>query len=323
MGTTRTRVWVLHGENIILSNESGFGARDGGFDGPEALKQRLSSFLEAAIAYAVDSGLREPPEFVVGAGMITSKEGLKEVPYLLAPAGLHELAQGVVVAPLSGLNNLKIALVPGIRTTEPRPVERREVFLADVIRGEETLCVGLGLQGRLLPGDVLITLGSHWKWIWTDDVLRIAGSRTTMTGELIHAIQENTLLASSLPKERPNHLDPKWVQFGNNEARKSGANRALFGIRLLEQMQDNSPDERLSFLYGIFLETEMEGLQCSTLWDSAARILISGYAPVAQAFAEMLQQHGKQATILPEKEREQAFLKGLLAIFRESVFGDA
>src|SRR6185312_13557449 len=176
-------------------------------------------------------------------------------------------------------------------TLEPDPKERGKFLLTDVMRGEETLCVGLGLQGRFHAKDVLATLGSHWKWIWTDGTLRIAGSRTTITGELIHAIQDNTLLASSLPKGRPARLDPQWIQAGSEEVRKSGANRALFCIRLLEQMGDNRPEERLSFLYGIFLETEMEGLQRSQLHARPGKILVSGYAPLARAFADKLRQH--------------------------------
>jgi 2-keto-3-deoxy-galactonokinase len=321
MGTTRTRVWVLHGEKIVSYDEADFGARDSRLKDQNTLEDRVASLVETTITHARYSGLDKRPEFVVGAGMISSRQGLKEVPQVLAPAGLYELASGVAILHLPAFHDLKIALVPGIRTMGPHPGELGAALLADLIRGEETLCIGLSRDGRLLPTDALITLGSHWKWIWIDDALRIVGSRTSLTGELIHITQRNTLLASALPSGRPQHLDPYWLQAGSDEARRSGLTRALFCVRLLEQMYEGTPEERLSFLYGIFLESELEAIQRSKLCDKSNRILVSGHPSLAQAFAERLREHNTKVEVLPEAEREHAFLRGLRAVFRQSVFG--
>jgi len=48
------------------------------------------------------------------------------------------------------------------------------VATADLMCGEELLCLGLLDRGRLAPGGVVLTLGSHWKLIRTDDAGRIA-----------------------------------------------------------------------------------------------------------------------------------------------------
>jgi 2-dehydro-3-deoxygalactonokinase len=321
MGTTRTRTWVLQGENVLSCEEAEFGARDSGREDQNTLEHRVSSLVETAIENASRSGLTERPEFVVGAGMITSRQGLREVPHLLGPAGLSELASGLTILRLPEFNDLQLALIPGVRTVNPRSADLGKTLLADLIRGEETLCIGLTREGRLLPTDVLITLGSHWKWIWMDEALRIARSYTTLTGELIHVAQTNTLLASALPKGRPQHLDPCWMQAGSEEARKSGLTRALFCVRLLEQMSDGSPDERLSFLYGIFLESEMDTIQRSRLCDSSKRLLVSGHPSLARAFAERLRACDMKVEVLPEQEREKAFLRGLLTVFRQSMYG--
>ncbi len=321
MGTTRTRAWVLQGEDIVSYEEAEFGARDGGLEGQQTLAYRVSSLVENAIRHACSSGLIDRPKFVVGAGMITSKQGLREVPHLSAPVSLSDLALGVITLRLPEINDLQLALIPGVRTVRPHPTESGKLLLADVIRGEETLCIGLTSEGRLLPNDVLVTLGSHWKWIWIDDALRISGSHTTLTGELIHVTQKNTLLASALPEIRPEYLDPLWMQAGSDEARKSGLTRALFCVRLLDQMHEGSPDERLAFLYGIFLESEMDTIQRSKLCDNSKRILVSGHPSLADAFAERLKACDMEVEILSEQEREKAFLKGILAVFRQSIFG--
>jgi len=111
------------------------------------------------------------------------------------------------------------------------------------------------------------------------------------------------------------------MQAGSDEARKSGLTRALFCVRLMEQMHEGSSDERLAFLYGIFLESEMDAAQRSRLCDRSKRILVSSHPSLARALAEGLRACDMKVEVLPEQERENAFLKGLLTIFRQSLFG--
>ena len=320
MGTTRTRVWITSDGQATASLDSDFGARDSDPNYPAALEARLTELIEAAIEKSLLGGATARPKFIVASGMITSKQGLREVPHQLAPAGLEELAAGVQVfqTPLSTQKNLTWALVPGIHTSPGSPVTRQNIAEADIMRGEETLAVGLLRTGRLQPRHALLTLGSHWKWISTDRESRIAASRTTITGELIHVTQIDTLLASSLSSRKPTEFDDDWLAAGSDEARRSGLTRALFCIRLLDQAQTGSPDQRLSYLYGVFIEQELAALHHAHLLDEVKAVLISGNPPVARAIANRLQREGLSVEVLPEDDREAAFLSGLEAIFNRS-----
>ena len=320
MGTTRTRVWITTNGQVTASLDSDFGARDSDPSYPAALEARLTELIEAAIEKASLEGPAARPRFVVASGMITSQQGLREVAHQLAPAGLEELAAGVQVfqTPLSTSRDLTWALIPGIRTSTKGYAARQNIAEADVMRGEETLAAGLLRTGRLQPQHVLFTLGSHWKAIAIDRSARIAASRTTVTGELIHVTQTETLLASSLPSGKPTTLDDDWLTAGAEEVRRNGLTRALFCIRLLDQSQTGTAEQCLSYLYGAFLEQELDGLERSHFLDHTKAALISGNPPVARAMANRLQHKGLTVEILPEDDREAAFLGGLEAIFARS-----
>ena len=313
MGTTRTRAWLLDGNEIIVHREEEFGARYSGQHGRPALCERLGGLCKSILDHPKHHDVREKPIFVIGAGMITSAQGIQELQHLPAPVGLADLAANVDVRPFPAHEDLQLLLVPGVSTLAPDFPDGRAV-LVDVMRGEETLCIGLILQGRLRAGDILITMGSHWKWIWIDESLRICRSRTSLTGELIHVTQDETLLKNSLPRDRPKRLDDAWLRAGSECVKREGLSRTLFLIRLLDQGGQTGQDERLAFLYGAFVESEIEGIKRSNLLIESKRLLISGHEPVTRAFAHRLRALGCEVELLTEDERDRAFLKGLREI---------
>src|SRR5205807_2260285 len=92
-----------------------------------------------------------------------------------------------------------IFLVPGVRTGSLTG----DATQADIMRGEETLCLGLLTMGKAVAGGVVLNLGSHWKAIRLDSDGRIAGSVTSLVGEMIYAAQTATILSNSVSPERP------------------------------------------------------------------------------------------------------------------------
>ncbi len=98
MGTTRTRAWVVQDKKIWASGSGDFGVRDVARGrSREWLAVQLQNLLDAAFTDADRAGLKAYPSALIAAGMITSKEGLHEVPHLESPAGLKELAHHVYV----------------------------------------------------------------------------------------------------------------------------------------------------------------------------------------------------------------------------------
>jgi 2-dehydro-3-deoxygalactonokinase len=248
--------------------------------------------------------------------MITSDQGLVEIPHVEAPTDIAELARHLHVEnfSLAGGDSLPLLLVPGVRSGFGLE-GLAATFETDLMRGEETLCFGLLEQERITSGTLLLNLGSHWKLIWFDAQKRIAGSRTRLTGEMIHAIQAHTLLASSVPQQRPRMLHEDWVQLGYDQAARSGLSRALFCTRLLDLRGMGTGEQRLSFLYGCVIQGEMSYLTALRN-ERPVSLLLVGSAPLAEICAKYAKQLGIPADILSENNREQAYLLGLRSLYR-------
>jgi 2-dehydro-3-deoxygalactonokinase len=308
MGSTRSRVWLMREGQCLGRAESEFGVRDVARGEPSGhVQQQLIVLMTEA---AKRAGVGTLPGFGVAAGMITSAHGLMEVPRVPAPAGLTDLALNMQSCPCG---DVRLFLVPGVKTA-PRSSSIDGVLASDVMRGEEALSIGLlahdGMRG---PGCIL-HLGSHWKWISIDAEGRIAGSRTSLTGEMIHAVQSQTLLASGLPQTRPESLDAEWLALGGAEHSRSGLSRALFCVRLLELERKGTAAQRLAFLYGAFLESEMQSRWAA---DPAqmGEVRIVGPAPLAEAWRDRLLRANIRVSVVSEAQREEAYLHGLITIF--------
>lgn len=314
MGTTRCRVWLLDGGITRARGEGDFGVRDVGRGGaPSILREKLCALI-AKIGEAYFRSLDHPddrrPDLAIGAGMITSAQGLLNIPHVPAPAGARELALHMQEYRLSETPLLRLFLVPGVKTIA-HGSGLNAALLSDIMRGEEVLCIGLLSTVQIRPGAVILNLGSHWKWIFTDSAGRIAKSQTSITGELIHVTQSQTLLAASLPQGRPSSLDRDWLSLGSEEYRRSGLTRALFCVRLLEQARQCTADERLSFLYGVFLEADLEALRKSALQDGKEEVHIVGTHALASAWCSRLAELNIDAHIVEDCQREQAYIAGL------------
>jgi len=322
-GTTNTRVWLTCGQRIIARARTGVGVRDTARDGsPARLHQALRDLMAQVIAEARDLGFGKSPACVIAAGMITSPLGLVEVPHVAAPAGVDELAACVERHSFPGITDLPFLLIPGVRSG-PWRCDQETVGAVDVMRGEETLCLGLSKLGLLGPQATLLNLGSHWKVIKLDAERRIASSLTSMSGELIHAAQTQTILASSVPQTRPKAIDQAWVEAGMREQRQSGLARALFCVRLLEQRGESSPEQRLAFLVGAFLASDLDALISRGLLRTETGVVIAGGGPVAGAWRNALARASLSAVTLNEAEVEQALLVGSREIASGVLSGEA
>jgi 2-dehydro-3-deoxygalactonokinase len=197
-GTTRFRGCLIENETILdqVSSHEGVSALQRG--------QHRDVFL-----HQCGHGLKaEPDVLVLLVGMVGSREGWVEAPYATCPAGLAEIAQAL--APVDLEKGRRGYIIPGL-FCEPAP------GAADVMRGEETLALGAGVENGLN-----CSAGTHPKWVEVRNG-RIGRFATYMTGEMYGLLREHSMIGR--PATEPQ--DPKGFDLGLNAAqRNSGKSRA-------------------------------------------------------------------------------------------------
>ena len=311
MGTTNTRVWLVTADEVQARAQAQVGVGDAARDGSTARLRGTLKNLIVEVCWGAPT-----PSYVAAAGMITSSLGLVEVPHVEGPAGLRDLARSLRCHSFPDVADLPFFLVPGVRIGPSHPLPEA-IGETDIMRGEETLCVGLIELGLLKAPAALLTLGSHWKAIRIDEMDRIASSITSMSGELIHTAQTKTILASAVPQDRPTSIDKRWLDAGMREQRRSGLPRALFCVRLLEQKCDGSPEQRLSFLAGVFIAADLDAFMSRGTLGGDGPVVITGGGALAQAWLHALSRSSIWAAALSESEVERGLLAGLRSIVEE------
>ena len=309
-GTTNTRVWVLREGRPVSRAQVRVGVRDTASSGStEALKHGL----RLAIQTACEQAAEKIPEFALAAGMITSELGLAELPRVPAKAGQKELAERTVLIRFPDLFNLQICFVPGVRSG-PWPCSVDEAADVDLIRGEETEIVG-ALEVLTLHGPLLyIHPGSHTKAILVGEDNRIVSGITTLTGELLHGVRGNSVLAAVLGRaEGP--FDSEYLKLGSDWHTNYGLARTLFMIRVLEQSGGHTPDQLNSIAHGAFVQGDVEVLSGrGFLGPETKQVVLSGQQSVLPAWDARLRQLGYPTIVLHASETESCFLAGLKSI---------
>ena len=181
-------------------------------------------------------------DHVLLSGMIGSRQGWKEAPYLACPAGAPEIAAALTEIPFDWG---QVKLVPGLATEDAAGVP-------EVMRGEETQIVGclpaIGGSGlACLPG-------SHSKWAHVE-AGRIIGFTTHLTGEAFAALRGHTILARMM---HDGATDP--TVFDQGVARSGDADGLLhhvFGARTLALTGRMAESTTASYLSGILIGHEV------------------------------------------------------------------
>ncbi len=172
-GTTACRAYLIGADGAVQVRFA---------DGPGILRVENGAFGPALRAMIDPWVAAYGPLPVLLSGMIGSRQGWVEVPYVACPAAADELAAGLgrIVEPGLG----PIAVVPGMTVTN--------ADMPDVMRGEETQVLGaLALSGH--AHGLFLLPGTHSKWVEVAGG-RIVGFRTFMTGEVFAALKDHTIL---------------------------------------------------------------------------------------------------------------------------------
>jgi 2-dehydro-3-deoxygalactonokinase len=234
---------------------------------PATLKRVIERWLEA-----------HPSLPVIASGMVGSRHGWREAPYVKCPARPSDVAAHLIQVEADGR---RVALAPGLSYID-------ESGQPDVIRGEETEIFGAADSGARL----IVLPGSHSKWARVDGDL-VAGFRTFVTGELFAALRDHTIVgafARAASPKSPGEAFALGVRRGAAAAScegKSGLLGLLFGARALPLMRALSDDDAGEYLSGLLIGAEIgEGRRLSpgeTPHVAGAEALVERYLAAFQA----------------------------------------
>lgn len=258
-GTSSLRAYLIGADGAVIERR----ARPWGIQHLPA-----GGYPEAFRAVVGDWRERRPDVPVIAAGMVGSRTGWREVPYVECPADVTALAAGILSFESEcGL----IHLVPGLLQCGTDP---------DVMRGEESQIIGALELEPALAGDALVVLpGTHCKWARIHDE-RVTGFTTYLTGELFAMLRDHSIIGRPARDAAGGTDASRAAAFGRgvSTARASGAAGIagkLFTVRSLFLCGDLAAADSLDYLSGLLVGEELRSV-LATLGGGRPRCVLVG-----------------------------------------------
>ncbi len=299
-GTTNTRLSLVRDGKLADGVKLGIGARRGIEDG-----ELLKSEIKRAIGLLLQRNRLSEKDVacILASGMITSEFGLCHLEHISAPAGIRELHEGIEKIRLSEISEIPFAFIRGVKLASD------DFASLDVMRGEETELMGIISEDY---GECIYILpGSHSKIIKVDGEGRIVDFSTMMTGEMISALSQQTILKDAVDLGI-SEIDNDYLLRGYDYAIKEGVNKALFKVRILKNFCGSDKKEVYSFFFGVVLSGEIRQIVA----DGARTVVIGGRMQIKNAMAQILKNRdGKRVVLIDEDAVNASTAVGAIRIY--------
>ena len=258
-GTTSFRAYRLDARGAVL----------GSIDRPAGILGVPPGGFPAALRAAIGPWLAEGETRILLCGMVGSRQGWAEVPYLPCPAGPAAIAAAVTRLDFA---EAECFLVPGLTARDAGGVP-------DVMRGEETKLVGL--LGEIAGAGALACLpGTHSKWARLE-AGRIAGFATQMTGETRAVLLQHSILGRLA--EGSGEDEAAFLRGVHRAGESGGLLHHLFGTRALGLTGELPAAGTASYLSGLLIGHELQAVMAEGV--PAGPIHLAGSETLARAYA--------------------------------------
>ena len=295
-GTTNTRITLI--ANGVFKDKLKFNL---GANNKES-KAALSKTIKQGIKDILKTNNLSPKDIsrVLASGMITSEFGLVNLPHMKTPIGAGDLNAMMHETIMEDISLIPFVFMRGVKCASGSFED------LDMMRGEETELMGI------LRGEGLYILpGSHSKIIKVDSLGRIADFKTMLTGEMLAALSENTILKDAVCMDE-SKLDSEYLLKGFDFCEQNGINNSLFKVRILKNMFSANASEVYSFFLGVVLHDEINCI----LSQNAKRIIIGGKKQIKEALAIILKKMSSgEIEKISDQEADNASALGLIKIY--------
>jgi len=244
-------------------------------------------FAEALLALCGDWITRHDCP-LIASGMVGSRQGWKEAPYLACPAGQAEAAGQLTTVAVDAASGRLLHIAPGLQC-----VDASGQF--DVMRGEETQIWGADLP----DGSCCVLPGTHSKWAWLGAGGSIRHFQTFMTGELYGLLTQHGILG-------------RLMAFGNSRPQDylagvrlglqghAALSHTIFAARTAGLMGRVAPEGLPDYLSGILIGGEI-GSACAgmTAAQCASGVVLIGDDDLCVRYAQALEVSGVGSRRVP------------------------
>jgi 2-dehydro-3-deoxygalactonokinase len=268
-GTTHVRAWRLSAEGGILDRR----AR------PEGVMGVPQGAFPGILEDLVGAWIRDGAGPVLMCGMVGSRQGWLEVPYVRCPAALADIAAGV--REVRGPGNLAAFICPGLLCHDGTGVP-------DVLRGEESQALGAMPHLPAGPTDLCLP-GTHSKHLRVRDGI-LEGFTTHMTGEIFALLGRHSILGRLMEGEG---ADPQAFDEGVRRSRdEGGLLHHLFGARTRALLGEMPPTAIAGYLSGMLIGHEVDSAR------RTRRAYVIAAAELGELYVRAFAMSGCEATLL-------------------------
>lgn len=178
-GTTSFRAFLINEDGLILDKKT---SKNG-------ILSVVDKDFEGTLLNEINLWLEQNESLpIIASGMITSRNGWLETPYLNLPSNIDGFAGALTHFKIS--NGLFIHFITGASYEDSKGIP-------DIMRGEETQIIG-SLDNN--NDDIFLLPGTHSKWAKTEDE-NILSFASFMTGEVYAALKDHTILGALMENE--------------------------------------------------------------------------------------------------------------------------
>jgi len=251
VGTTNTRIRYIKNNKIMATYRSNTGVRDTAIKGST---RYLEHNLKDGIKYCLNESGKNIKDIdgIIATGMITSNLGIYEIHHLETPVSMNKISKEIKNKVFDNIVDYPIHFIPGVKN-KVKNLSINSFQDIDMMRGEEVEAFGAATLYPLDNKTIYISPGSHTKFVFMDKDKSIEKCSTTLTGEILWALSQETILASSINKDLVTYIDEDYVKKGIESVQKHGFTKTCFSVRLMDTFLETNANQRANFLSGALL----------------------------------------------------------------------